>query len=82
MEEIEQKNMLVVVESLHQVMCDMVFEYRNELYILPFINYVGSSITTQNDSYNLGLTILHYFSNTFFEPTVTVYENCTSIPVK
>ena len=50
---------LLLVDSVNQVMCDMVFEYINELYILNIINNIVLIINTQNDTYELDLTILH-----------------------
>ena len=50
---------LLLVDSVNQVMCDMVFEYINELYILTIINNIVLIINTQNDTYELDLTILH-----------------------
>ena len=39
-------NILLLVDSVNQVMCDMVFEYINELYILTIINNIVLIINT------------------------------------
>ena len=52
--------LLFVVESLHQVMCD-ISVYRKETSILYFTNYLKLSIDVPNDPHDLEFIILDHF---------------------
>ena len=54
----ETKQMLLFVWSFNQVICDMVFRYRNYLLILTFIDYILLGINNKYDTYELELLIL------------------------
>ena len=61
----DTKIVLLIVESIHQVMCDWLFRYRNKLSIPPIINADLFIINTRNDPYDLELIIISYFIDIF-----------------
>ena len=73
--------MLLNVESLHQVRCNMVFGYKKYLSMLPFVEDFGLSINTQNYLYELDFLMMSYFSDTF-KIFFTVDENGASTSIK
>ena len=60
------KKMLLVVDSIFQVICNMVSGYRNKLSILILINAFVLRINTQNYLYGLEFMMLNSSSDTFF----------------
>ena len=76
MEENEDtKRILFIVESLNQVMCDMVFGYIKKFTIIHLINSAVLSINPQNSPYEFELLIMSYFSKIFFEYYNTIGDN-------